>query len=51
MHPTPAASISLRIGYLDTLTAKGTFIQFYDPDGRSTLKWPHRSPLIWPHRE
>lgn len=33
MHPTPAASMSMRVGYLDTLTATGTFIQFYDPDG------------------
>src|ERR1700722_12263269 len=34
MHPTPATSrVSLRVGYLDQLTAKGTFLQYYDPDG------------------
>ena len=34
MHPTPAATRpSLRVGYLDQLAGKGTFIQFYDPDG------------------
>jgi hypothetical protein len=33
MHPTPAATVSLRVSYLDQLTGKGTFIQFYDPDG------------------
>jgi hypothetical protein len=34
MHPTPTPTRpSLRVGYLDQLTAKGTFLQFYDPDG------------------
>jgi hypothetical protein len=33
MHPTAAITPSMRVGYLDTLTAKGTFLQFYDPDG------------------
>src|ERR1700722_12493197 len=34
MHPTPATTrASLRVGYLDQLTGKGTYLQFYDPDG------------------
>ncbi len=33
MHPTPAPGVSLRVACLDQVTAKGTFIQFYDPDG------------------
>lgn len=33
MHPTAVITPNMRVGYLDQLTAKGTFIQFYDPDG------------------
>jgi hypothetical protein len=33
MHASPATSISTRVAWLDQTTAKGTFIQFYDPDG------------------
>jgi hypothetical protein len=33
MHHIPVIRPSLRVGYLDQLTATGTFIQFYDPDG------------------
>ena len=33
MHLTFAASPSRQVARLDRLTAKGTFIEFYDPDG------------------
>ena len=33
MHPTPVIAPRMRVSYLDQLTGKGTFIQFYDPDG------------------
>ena len=33
MHPTHLATGSRRVGYLDHLAARGTFIDFYDPDG------------------
>jgi hypothetical protein len=33
MHPTHLATGSRRVGYLDTVLARGMFIDFYDPDG------------------
>ncbi len=34
MHPTHPATGSRRVGYLDSMRARGTFIDFYDPEGK-----------------
>jgi hypothetical protein len=46
MHATRITRLSLRVGYLDQLTATGTFLQFYDPDGarHGIPTYPYRWP-------